>query len=129
MAAQKRKNENQVVIYQAASGALELRKDIEKQTIWATQAQIANLFDIERSVATKHVRNIFKDKELDEDSVCANFAHTESLSNSLSFNMLFICFVTTDLSTLNSCAICACVVHRVSFLVSVRSSTLPPLLV
>jgi len=76
MAAQKRKNENQVVIYQAASGALELRKDIEKQTIWATQAQIANLFDIERSVATKHVRNIFKDKELDEDSVCANFAHT-----------------------------------------------------
>jgi prophage maintenance system killer protein len=67
---------NQIVIYQAKSGALELRKDVQKQTIWATQAQIANLFDLERSVVTKHIRNILKDNELDVDSVCANFAHT-----------------------------------------------------
>jgi len=65
-----------MVIYQAPNGAVELRGDFKKETVWATQAQIAQLFDIERSVATKHIRNIFKDYELDKKSVCANFAHT-----------------------------------------------------
>jgi len=67
---------NKVVIYQAKSGAIELRGDFGKETIWATQAQIAQVFAIERSVATKHIRNILRDKELDERSVCAKFAHT-----------------------------------------------------
>jgi len=66
----------QLVIYQAPSGAIELRGDFRRETIWATQAQVAELFDIERSVTTKHIRNILKDKELDADSVCAKFAHT-----------------------------------------------------
>ncbi len=67
---------DKVVIYQSKSGAIELRGDINKETIWASQAQIAELFDSERSVITKHIRNILNDKELDEESVCANFAHT-----------------------------------------------------
>lgn len=67
---------NKVVIYQAKSGAIELRGDFAKETVWATQAQIADLFGSERSVTTKHIRNILKDKELDEKSVCAKFAHT-----------------------------------------------------
>ena len=65
-----------VVIYQAKNGAIELRGDFTRETVWATQAQIAEVFNIERSVATKHIRNVFKDKELDEFLVCANFAHT-----------------------------------------------------
>ena len=64
------------VIYQAKSRAIELRGDFERETIWATQAQIADVFAAERSVITKHIRNILKDKELRADSVCANFAHT-----------------------------------------------------
>lgn len=72
----KRKINNQIVIYQAKSGAIELRGDFDKETMWATQAQIADLFAIERSVATKHIQNILKDKELDSNSVCAKFAHT-----------------------------------------------------
>ena len=70
------KLDKQVIIYQTKSGALELRKDIKNETMWATQAQISDLFQTERSVVTKHIRNILKDKELDADSVCANFAHT-----------------------------------------------------
>lgn len=65
-----------LVIYQAKNGAIELRGDFSHETIWATQADMARVFELERSVVTKHVRNIFKDKELDEKSVCANFAHT-----------------------------------------------------
>ncbi|MDP2944275.1 MAG: virulence protein RhuM/Fic/DOC family protein [bacterium] len=67
---------NQIVIYQAKSGALEIKKDFQAKTVWATQAQIAEIFDIDRSVITKHIRNILSDKELRAGSVCAKFAHT-----------------------------------------------------
>jgi len=72
----KKAKEKQLVIYQTKSGALELRGDLEKETVWATQAQIAEVFQTERSVITKHIRNILNDKELEADSVCAKFAHT-----------------------------------------------------
>lgn len=65
-----------VVIYQAKNGAIELKGDFTRETIWATQAQIADVFQAERSVVTKHIKNILKDKELDAGSVCAKFAHT-----------------------------------------------------
>ncbi|MBI2062417.1 MAG: virulence RhuM family protein [Candidatus Yanofskybacteria bacterium] len=65
-----------VIIYQAKNGAIELRGDFTHETVWATQAQIAEIFALERSVITKHIRNILKDKELNENSVCAKFAHT-----------------------------------------------------
>jgi hypothetical protein len=57
-----------LVIYQTKSGALELRGDTEKETVWATQAQISEIFDIERSVVTKHIGNLFKSKEITETS-------------------------------------------------------------
>jgi hypothetical protein len=66
----------EIVVYQAKSGAIELRGDFERETMWATQAEIAEVFQTERSVITKHIRNILKDKELDVNSVCAKFAHT-----------------------------------------------------
>lgn len=72
----KKKIEQKIVIYQTKSGALELRGDVEKETLWATQAQIAEVFQVERSVITKHIRNILNDKELDATAVCAKFAHT-----------------------------------------------------
>src|SRR3989344_2342773 len=72
----KKQTKNNIVIYQAKSGAIELRGDFKHNNIWATQAQVADVFGTERSVVTKHIRNILKDKELNEKSVCANFAHT-----------------------------------------------------
>ncbi|MEK7654532.1 MAG: virulence protein RhuM/Fic/DOC family protein [Patescibacteria group bacterium] len=65
---QEKREEKQLVIYQASSGAIEFRGDFERDTIWATQAQIANVFQIDRSVVTKHIRNIFKDREISEKS-------------------------------------------------------------
>ncbi len=64
-----KKNDNkQIIIYQTESGAIELRGDYDKEIIWATQSQIADLFNIDRSVATKHLNNILKSKEVDEKS-------------------------------------------------------------
>ena len=61
----------QIVLYK---NRLEVRLD--EDTVWLTQKQMAELFATERSVITKHIRNIFKTKELRKDSVCAKFAHT-----------------------------------------------------
>src|SRR3989344_6587376 len=72
----KKQIKNNTVIYQAKNGAIELRGDTSRETLWAIQAQIAEVFQAERSVVTKHIRNILNDKELEANSVCAKFAHT-----------------------------------------------------
>jgi hypothetical protein len=65
-----------VVIYQADDGTTRLDVHIEQETVWLTQDQMADLFGRERSVITKHLRNVFREGELDEASVRANFART-----------------------------------------------------
>ncbi len=59
---------NNIIVYQAKSGAIELRGDFGKETIWATQAQIVNLFGVDQSVVSRHIKNIFKDGEIEEKS-------------------------------------------------------------
>lgn len=66
---------NEIISYQA-EGLENLSIRISNETVWLTQQQLAELFDVERSVITKHLRNIFKEEELDQSSVCAKFAHT-----------------------------------------------------
>lgn len=66
----------EIIIYQSKQGGIEFKGDLRKETIWATQAQIASLFNVDRSVVSKHIKNIFRDKELDEKVVCAKFAQT-----------------------------------------------------
>lgn len=70
----KKKSSGAVVIYQAKNGAIELRGDFSKETIWVTQAQIAQVFGIERSVITKHIKNIYTEKELEQRATCAKIA-------------------------------------------------------
>ena len=60
--------EQKPIIYQTKSGEIALRGDLKHSTIWATQKQIAEIFGIDRSVVTKHINKIFKDKEVDEKS-------------------------------------------------------------
>ena len=48
------------------------------KTVWCTQKAMGMLFDCDRSVVTKHLRNIFDSEELNESEVCAKFAHTAS---------------------------------------------------
>lgn len=47
---------------------------IQDHNVWLTQKAIGELFDVDRSVVTKHLKNIFESGELDESSTCANFA-------------------------------------------------------
>lgn len=63
-------NSSDIVIYQAADGAIELPVDATTETIWATQKQIADIFDVTPQNVTMHIKNIYFEQELVEDSTC-----------------------------------------------------------
>ena len=64
------------LIFQAEDKAQGVQVFYKDETIWASQKAIAALFDVDRSVITKHLKNIFETRELLQESVCAKFAHT-----------------------------------------------------
>ena len=64
------------LIFQAQSLANGVEVMYANETIWCTQKALATLFDVDRTVITKHLKNIFESEELQMDSVCAKFAHT-----------------------------------------------------
>jgi prophage maintenance system killer protein len=69
-------NKGEIVIFKPKSGEVKFEVKFQGETVWLTQKQIAELFDVERSVITKHIRNVLKVRELKKNSVCAIFAHT-----------------------------------------------------
>jgi hypothetical protein len=72
-------NEMNVLIYQGKNGTrVELKPSQEHETMWATQAQIAEVFDCTVHNVIGHVKNIYNDGELIENSVCKEFLHTAS---------------------------------------------------
>lgn len=60
--------QQELVIFKSSKGTVKLRGDFRNDTIWATQAEIATVFGIERSVVTKHIGKILKDDEVDGKS-------------------------------------------------------------
>ena len=62
----KRRNKTNVVIYQAKNGQIEFRVDFERNTIWGSINQIGELFGVQKAAVSKHMKNIFNDKELDK---------------------------------------------------------------
>ncbi len=68
---------DKIVIYYTADGQTAVDVRMDGDTVWLSQAQMAELFQKDRSVIGRHISNIFKEGELDESLVCANFAHTK----------------------------------------------------
>ncbi|TAE48258.1 MAG: cell filamentation protein Fic, partial [Bacteroidetes bacterium] len=73
---QPRSGFNEILLYTTPNGGVRVEIYLQNETIWLTQQKIADLFGVDRTVVTKHVKNIFNSGELDPDSVCAIFAHT-----------------------------------------------------
>jgi len=61
-------NTTEIIIYQTEDGQTKIQTRLENETVWLTQAQMAELFGKERSVITKHINNAFTEGELDENS-------------------------------------------------------------
>lgn len=68
--------QNDLLIYKDKDGNVVVDTIYRDETLWVTQKGMAKVFDVDRTVITKHLKNIFTDGELNKNSVCANFAHT-----------------------------------------------------
>jgi hypothetical protein len=60
--------EHQIEIYKSADNIIELQVSLDKDTVWLTQEQLVILFQRDQSVISRHIRNVFNEKELDEKS-------------------------------------------------------------
>ncbi len=70
---------------QSGEESIEVR--VQDNDVWLTQASIAKLFSVDRSVITKHLKTIFEDGEVEENSTCANFAQVAD--NGKTYNFKF----------------------------------------
>ena len=69
--------ENKIVIYQTEDGQTQIDVRLENDTVWLTQAQMAELFDTDRTSIVRHINNIYKVDELDKESTCAKIAQVQ----------------------------------------------------
>ncbi|MBO7115699.1 MAG: virulence RhuM family protein [Prevotella sp.] len=74
---QTQKVTGEIVMYQPDE-TIRLEVRMEDETVWLTQQQMADLFDKDRTVISRHIRNIYKEEELKRDITCAKFAHMGS---------------------------------------------------
>ena len=66
--------ENEIIIFENQGVKLEV--NMKDETVWLTQQQMAELFEKDRKTITRHIQNIYKDGELEENQVCSVFEHT-----------------------------------------------------
>ena len=69
-------NEIQFILYNLPDENGKVQVIIRDEMLWCTQKAMAQLFGVDRTVISKHLKNIFDSSELQQDSVCAKFAHT-----------------------------------------------------
>jgi hypothetical protein len=78
MADLRNKLENQVEIFKNESGDIEVSVTLRDETVWLSLNQLAKVFDRDKSAISRHLSNIFREKELQQESVVAKFATTAS---------------------------------------------------
>lgn len=67
---------NDIIFYKNNNGDTSIELLINGETLWVSQKTMSEIFDVDRTVITKHLKNIFDDGELDKNQVCAKIAHT-----------------------------------------------------
>lgn len=73
----KKFTQNNIVIYQTKSGAIELKGDFSHETIWATQSEMAKIFSVNTQAITKHIKNIYNESELSRNSTCSKMEQVQ----------------------------------------------------
>lgn len=69
---------NSIEIYRSQDGSIQLNVKLENDTVWLTQSQMAELFGVDRTSIVRHIRNIYKSEELDQNSTCAKNAQVRT---------------------------------------------------
>lgn len=102
-------NRGNIVIYQTKDGKTSIDVKLEDETVWLTQAQMAELFQTDRTSIVKHVNNIYKSEELVKDSTCAKIAHVQIEDISHCFSCSNIKYIDNQLVTVSKVQmICKC---------------------
>lgn len=70
-------NGSSIALYTTDDGSTQLEVKLEKDTVWLTQSQMAELFGIDRTTIVRHIRNVYKSEELEESSTCAKNAQAK----------------------------------------------------
>ena len=68
---------NEIIIYQSEDGQTQVDVRMENDTVWLTQAQMAELFQTDRTSIVRHINNIYKVEELERESTCAKIAQVQ----------------------------------------------------
>ena len=71
-------DENKIVIYQTEDGQTQIDVRLEDETVWLTQAQMAELFETDRTSIVRHINNIYRIDELERESTCAKIAQVQT---------------------------------------------------
>ena len=69
-------DKKEIILYETADHTVKLSVNTDGDTVWLSLEQLTDLFDRDKSTISRHIRNVFKEGELDRDSVVANFATT-----------------------------------------------------
>ena len=69
---------NSIEIYRSQDGSIQLNVKLENDTVWLTQSQMAELFGVDRTSIVRHIRNIYKSEELDQNSTCSKNAQVRT---------------------------------------------------
>ncbi|GHV35511.1 DNA-binding protein [Bacteroidia bacterium] len=98
-------NKNEIILYQP-DNAIQLEVLVENETVWLNRQQIAMLFGVDRTVISKHLKNVFQTNELDEKSTCAKIAHMgndgKQLYNTTFYNLDAILSVGYRVNSVNA---------------------------
>ncbi|EWH03042.1 virulence RhuM family protein [Halomonas sp. BC04] len=70
-------NQTPIIIYQEADQEVEVRLDAVHETVWLTQAQMADLFDVKPQNITMHLKNVYEAGELIEEATCKDFLQVQ----------------------------------------------------
>ena len=75
------KEEQKIVIYQTEDGQTQIDVRLENETVWLTQAQMAELFETDRTSIVRHINNIYRVDELEREATCAKIAQVQTEGN------------------------------------------------
>jgi hypothetical protein len=69
---------SEIIMYQTSDGETKIDVIFDNETVWLSMMQLVDLFQRDKSVISRHIKNVFEEGELERDAVVANFATTAS---------------------------------------------------
>ena len=82
---------DQIVIYQTEDGQTQIDVRLENETVWLTQAQMADLFETDRTSIVRHINNIYRADELEREATCAKIAQVQTEGKRTPQHLTFLC--------------------------------------